>query len=75
MNGAQSTSFVQRGILKIPLHEGRIILESIQRGYCMVLEFGVWNLEFGWSFLRQLAKLNENIPVQFAILISGCKGC
>jgi hypothetical protein len=28
---------------------------------------GVWNLEFGWSFLRQLAKLNENIPVQFAL--------
>jgi hypothetical protein len=27
---------------------------------------GVWSLKFGWSFLRQLAKLNENIPVQFA---------
>jgi hypothetical protein len=39
------------------------------------LEFGIWKLEFGWSFLRQLTKLNENIPVQFAFLISGCKGC
>jgi hypothetical protein len=27
---------------------------------------GVWSLESEWIFLRQLAKLNENIPVQFA---------